>query len=67
MARCFMIRNYISPDTTAKTAAFVAAGTSNVFNRTITYSIMVMVMGLRPSVKLLRKCYTMVMRRLKDA
>ena len=33
---CFMIYKYISPDTTAKAAALVAAGTSNIFNRTNT-------------------------------
>ena len=37
IAKCFMIYNYMSPDTTAKTAAFVAAGTSNILNRTNTF------------------------------
>ena len=36
MGTCFMIYNYISSDTTAKTAALVAAGTSIIFSRTNT-------------------------------
>ena len=31
---CFMIYNYISPDTTVKTAALLAAGASSILNRT---------------------------------
>ena len=33
LATCFMIYNYMSPDSSVKTAALVAAGTSNILNR----------------------------------
>ena len=36
IATCFMIYNYMSPDTKVKTAAVVAAGTSNILNKTNT-------------------------------
>ena len=36
MGTCFFIYKYIPPDTTAKTAALVAAGTRYIFNRTNT-------------------------------
>ena len=36
MGTCFMMYNYISPDTAVKIAALVAGGTSNVLYRTIT-------------------------------
>ena len=33
LGTCFMIYNYISPDTTVKTAALVAASTSNILKQ----------------------------------
>ena len=36
MGTCFIIHNYLSPDTAVKTAALIAGGASNVLNRTNT-------------------------------
>ena len=36
LGTCFMIYNYISPDTTVKTAALVEAGTRNILYKTNT-------------------------------
>ena len=58
---CFIIYNYMFPDTTVKTAGHVATSSSNILNRAKS-----LVIGLRPSVELLRRCFTVLDTRKKS-